>query len=179
MAKEEETQEKPQTKSVPWVMIILTVILSLVFVVGTILGTLYFAGVLSGGKDKTQEVATTDGEETVVEEPKAEHSQAIYLPLDPAFVVNFEGKGPARFLQINVEVMTRNPDMEEHIKKHMPAIRNNLVFLFGSQTYDNVATLEGKEKLRSAALEEVKKIMDTEVGDSAIEALYFTSFVMQ
>ncbi|MDH5649760.1 MAG: flagellar basal body-associated FliL family protein [Gammaproteobacteria bacterium] len=174
MAKEEATEDAPKAKSTPWLMIIIIVLLSIVTMVGTIMGTLHFTGVLAPQK------STTDGnDEEVVEEEEIKLDQAIYLPLEPAFVVNFEGRGPARFLQITVEVMTRDPAMEEHIKKHMPVIRNNLVFLFGSQTYESVSTLEGKEKLRSGALAEVQKILEEEVGQAGVEALYFTSFVMQ
>lgn len=125
--------------------------------------------------DNADANAEGDGDGDKKEKPKP----ANYVPLEPPFVVNFEGVGPAKFLQIAVEVMTRKPEAAEHIKKHMPVIRNNLVLLFGSQTYDKVNTLKGKEDLRAAALAEVQKILEEETGDPTIEALYFTSFVMQ
>lgn len=104
---------------------------------------------------------------------------AIYVSLDPAFVVNFAEGSKAKFLQVTVEVMTRNDQMEQHIRTHMPVIRNNLVLLFSSQTYESVSTLEGKEALREEALNVIQKILEEEIGDPGIEAVYFTSFVMQ
>ncbi|VAX05680.1 hypothetical protein MNBD_GAMMA19-792, partial [hydrothermal vent metagenome] len=38
---------------------------------------------------------------------------------------------------------------------------------------------EGKETLREEALEVVQQILEEETGDPGIEAVYFTSFVMQ
>jgi flagellar FliL protein len=75
--------------------------------------------------------------------------------------------------------MTRDESVVESIKKHMPVIRNNLTFLFSGRTYEDVKTIKGKERLRTAALEEVQNIMEEETGNSAVEALYFTSFVTQ
>jgi flagellar FliL protein len=104
---------------------------------------------------------------------------AIYHPLEPPFIVNFKDRGRNRFLQVEVQVMTRDPKMIEHLNKHMPVIRNNLLLLFGSQTADGLQSTEGREKLRKAALEEIQKILNRETGHKGVEELYFTSFVMQ
>ncbi|MBN4079189.1 flagellar basal body-associated FliL family protein, partial [Beggiatoa alba] len=91
----------------------------------------------------------------------------------------FASQGKARFLQITVEVMTRDVTVPDKVKLHMPVIRNNLMLLFSDQSYDSVSTLEGKESLREEALEVVQQILEEETGDPGIEAVYFTSFVMQ
>ncbi len=105
---------------------------------------------------------------------------AVYVRLDPPFVSNFESRGAMRFLQVSVEIMTRDPVTADLIKLHDPMIRNDLLMLFGGQTYDVISTTEGKEKLRTDALEAVRKVVSGEGGDgSRIEQLYFTSFVMQ
>lgn len=112
---------------------------------------------------------------------KEEHKlPAQYVKLDPPFVVNFEAKGLMRFLQVTVEVMTRDPETKDIMEKNNPMIRNDLIMLFGSQTYDAISTREGKEKLRTDALATVGKIIEAEGGDQKkVEQLYFTSFVMQ
>jgi flagellar FliL protein len=105
---------------------------------------------------------------------------ALYFKYDPAFVVNFGGEGSARYLQVTVETMTRDPTMLELIKNNEPAVRNDLVLLFSSQ--DNAALLsaEGKEKLRQSTLEAIRKVVAAEGGDpKLVENAYFTSFVIQ
>ncbi len=168
--------------------ILLFGVLPLMTVIVLVVGTLFFAGVLSGGGAKGTDTAAADGDGEYddegdhgdgEEEGDGEILPAIYLPIDPAFVVNFASQGKARFLQVTVEVMTRDPLMSDQINLHMPVIRNNLMLLFSSQSYDGVSTLEGKEGLREEALEVVQQILEEETGDPGIEAVYFTSFVMQ
>ncbi|MGC4028526.1 MAG: flagellar basal body-associated FliL family protein [Steroidobacteraceae bacterium] len=111
----------------------------------------------------------------------AEHKlPAQFVALDPPFVVNFEAGSPARFLQIAVQLMTRDPHMVEFLKAHDPIIRNDLLLLFGNKTVADVSTQEAKEGLRQAALEKIRAIVTAE-GEkpAALEAVYFTSFVMQ
>jgi flagellar FliL protein len=105
---------------------------------------------------------------------------AIYVEFEPPFVVNFDAKGVMRFLQVNIQVMTRDHETSEMVKLHEPKIRNNMLLLLGSQTQDSISTTEGKESLRKQALETIAKIVDDEGGEGRkVEDLYFTSFVMQ
>jgi len=105
---------------------------------------------------------------------------AQFIPLDPPFVVNFEPGSSARFLQITAQVMTRDPHMKEFLTMNNPIIRNDLLLLFGNKHVEEVSTQEGKEALRAAALTAVRKIVEAEDGDpDEVEAVYFTSFVMQ
>jgi len=111
------------------------------------------------------------------EAPKAAE---LFLPLDPAFVVNFADQDSTRYLQVGVTVMTRDPDAIQVMKDSDPVIRNALVMLFSAQTYAGLSDTAGKEKLQAQALDAVRKIVAAKTGKSAdVEALYFTSFVMQ
>lgn len=104
----------------------------------------------------------------------------IYVSLDPPFVVNFEAEAAVRFLQVTVSVMTREPKIEEAMKKNDPRIRNDLLMLLSNQKYDDISTRAGKEKLRHAALEAVRADVKA-AGEEPekVEDLYFTAFVMQ
>jgi flagellar FliL protein len=105
---------------------------------------------------------------------------ALYYKFDPAFVVNFGGEGSARYLQVMVEAMTRDPPTLEMIKNNEPAVRNDLVLLFSSQDNASLLSPDGKEKLRNATLEIVRKIVAAEGGEAKnVENVYFTSFVIQ
>jgi len=171
MADEDEKEQKPKGSALS--KILLLVILPLFLLSGTV-GGLYFSGVLGGGEHD-------DSEETLDDEEEEEDliGPATYIKVDPAFVVNFVGTDKARFLQITLEIMTRQPEMTAIVESHMPIIRNNLVLLFSSQTYDELSTLDGKEALRESALESIQEILEEETGDPVIEAVYFTSLVMQ
>ena len=192
---DEEENEKDEKKSKGSMVtkILLFGVLPLMTATILVVGGLFIAGIIPGGGDSgdtsTAEDGESDGEEGDGEGDEEEDDEegdedgasqpAVYLPIDPAFVVNFASQGKARFLQITVEVMTRDETVPDQVKLHMPAIRNNLMLLFSTQTYDTVSTLDGKETLREEALEVVQQILEEESGDPGIEAVYFTSFVMQ
>lgn len=107
-------------------------------------------------------------------------AEPIYVALDPPFVVNFEAGGQVRFLQVAAQAMTRDPASAELIKRHDPMVRNAMLLLLAGQSYESIATREGKEALRRRALDEVRAVVKAQGGDGAkVEDLYFTSFVMQ
>ncbi len=144
--------------------------------------------VLGGKDDGGKEVAAaTDarGEEVPAgdahgDEGEGEHAEAAYVSLAPSFVVNFQSqKSRARFLKVDLDALSKAPTAAESVKTHMPAIRNAVVMLLSSQSYDELITPEGKEKLRGEVLGEVQRVLETQTGEKVVEDIYFTSFVMQ
>ena len=129
---------------------------------------------LLGGHKDPKAVAAAKAKEA------AEKTPALYVALDPPFVVNFEAEQLVRFLQVTVQVMSRDPATIELIKTNDPVVRNDLLLLLGNQSYQTISSREGKEKLRLLALDAVRKVV-TNAGGKAdkVEAIYFTSFVMQ
>ncbi len=94
--------------------------------------------------------------------------------------MNFEAEQLVRFLQVTVQVMSRDQGTVDLVKSNDPVVRNDLLLLFGNQSYTTISTREGKEKLRQLALEAVRKVVANAGGKPAmVEAVYFTSFVMQ
>lgn len=158
-------------------LIVGIVVLAVVLLVGAVLGTLY----LTGGLHKPAEGEGDGGEHAAEKEKDKEPPKpAIYIKFEPPFVVNFDGQGKARFLQVSVEVMGREEEKIKKVEANMPAVRNALLLLLSSQTYDAISTTQGKEALRKNAVAQVKAIMKKETGeDDILEDLYFTSFVMQ
>jgi flagellar FliL protein len=112
--------------------------------------------------------------------PEAEpEAPPIYFEVDSNLIVNFEGGGRVRYLQLGVQVMTRDPAVVEILKQHHPVIRNNLIMLFGEQKLETLSSREGKTMLAAAGLAEVQAVVREFYGKPGVEALYFTTFVMQ
>jgi flagellar FliL protein len=109
----------------------------------------------------------------------AAEGPATYVALEPPFVVNLADPGGDRYLQVEVQLMTRAKGLEETLTLHMPVIRNRLLLLFSQQTVDGVRTREAKEALQQKALEEVQAVLTEATGSAGVDALYFTSFVTQ
>jgi len=126
---------------------------------------------MMGGKDDPKKKEAAKKEQLL---------PARYVTLDPPFVVNFEAESSVRFLQITIGIMTRDEKVEHMIKENDPRIRNDLLLILGNQNYETVSKLEGKEDLRKRCLESVRAVIVDSGGEAAkVEALYFTSFVMQ
>ena len=103
----------------------------------------------------------------------------VYYQIEQPFVVNFQSANHLRFLQVTMELMTYDPLVIPSIEQAMPVIKNNLVFLLSSLTSEQLATPEGRLKVRADTLAEIKKILKERTGKDGVEDVYFTSFVMQ
>ncbi len=104
---------------------------------------------------------------------------AIYIPLKPAFVVNYGGQGRLKYIKAEISVRVVDAEAANTIRHHMPYIRNNLVLLLSSQTEETIETTEGKELLRQAAVEEIRKILAEEGEVDGVVDLYFDNFIVQ
>lgn len=146
--------------------IILLSLLAIILIGGSVGGTIFF---LSG-----------DSSAPAKEEPKAAKAEEpIYLELD-TMTVNFGTKGPAKFLQVDMQVMAFDSEPLDAIEKHMPVIRNNILMILASQSYESVSTREGKEALRAELVADINTVLNEQAKlETGIEQVYFTSFVMQ
>ncbi len=105
--------------------------------------------------------------------------EAIYIPLKPAFVVNYGGQGRLRYLKADVSVRLDNAAAANSVLHHMPYLRNNLVMLFSAQSEESLKSQEGKEALRQEALREVRELLMNEDQQAGVVDLYFNSLIVQ
>lgn len=150
-------------------------------VIGLVVALLAVSGVCAyaltalRGHDKAAAVAGKDGGEA----KPAKAQPEFFLPLDPAFVVNFRDDDAMRYLQVGVTLMSHDQAALDTVKSVDPVVRNALVMLFSRQDYAVLTDPNGKQKLQADALAAVRKIVEARTGKPGIDALYFTSFVMQ
>lgn len=175
---EQEQASKPKKPMNPKVKLIIIVVIGLLVVVGSIFGTLVALGVFEGGDDMSvsempEQTASPD------QAPQPTVRPAMYFPIKPAFVVNFPSRGKQRYLQVDITVMTRDPDIFTAMQTHMPLVKNRLVMMLSGQVYEELQTDEGKELLRQKAMQALDEVMQQELGKQGVEEILFTNFVMQ
>ena len=95
------------------------------------------------------------------------------------FVVNLADPEGNRYLQADVQVVTRDAATLAAVEAHLPSIRNRLLLLFGQQESRQLAQRAGKERLQTAARDEVRALLKAEGGPDKVEAVIFTSLVTQ
>ncbi len=158
----EVVEEVPKKRRLPLkIGVILIVLLALG-------GGGYFWQSRHAGPAKPEQAATPDAS-------KPEH----YLALEPAFVVTFRDGDALRYLQVGVTLMAHDPEALTVAKEADPVVRDGLVSLFSGQKFDVVSLAAGREKLQADALATVRGIVQKRLGHPGIDALYFTSFVIQ
>lgn len=190
--KEEQDDEKVEKKAglSTVKIVIISITLALLLGGGLVGGTFYFVSSMNQAQatttKNTTDKATDDGEEDVAEEEDAAEETPLepplYFSMDPKFVVSFSNQKFARFMQFSLEIMSRDPEIIKKVEKHNPVIRSSLLMLFGSQSYETMVTREGKEKLLKDTAADINSTLEKVTGDaneSAVEAAYFTSFVIQ
>jgi flagellar FliL protein len=153
--------------------LLLFVAIALLLTGGSVGGTLFFLGFFDPPEATVEELAEQESSE-------AKEQPAMYFPIKPPFVVNFQSRGRQRFLQTDVTVMTRDAEVFSAIQKHLPSVKNRLVMILGGGVYQELQTNEGRELMRQQAHRGVQAVITEEIGkDDGVEQILFTNFVMQ
>ena len=139
--------------------------LAVLLVLISVGATFFIVSKMMGSKN-----ADAEDESAEVSEAEVVVAPAIYYPLKPNFTVNYDVNGRQRFLQAELTLMYRDPAVLKTLELHMPAVRNGLVMLLSSQAFEELQTLEGKEKLRAAALATVQDIINKETAALAAKS---------
>jgi flagellar FliL protein len=126
---------------------------------------------VSGSADETEEA-------DVAAEPTS--GPALYTSLHPPIIVNFkDAAGDPHFMQITMEVMAREQTVINSVREHVAVIRNSLILLYSSAIYEEVTTPDGKQKMLADGLAAIQKVLTDTTGEPGVEAVYFTSLVIQ
>lgn len=96
------------------------------------------------------------------------------LPLEP-FVVNLADPSGKRYLKVKVELELDSPVAVEKAKQVAPKLRDMVIMMLTSLSFDEVMTPEGKIRIRDELLERFNQVMRPD----RIKNIYFTEFVVQ
>ncbi|EFW81192.1 flagellar basal body-associated protein FliL [Pseudomonas savastanoi] len=169
MAKSEEVKD-PATKGK--LKLIILAVVALLLAVGLSVGATWF---LMHKSESTPDPAAAAAAAAAANVKPV----AVFEPMTPAFVVNFNSNGRQRYMQVSITMLARNAADMEALKAHMPLIRNNLVMLFAAIPFESLASPIGQEMLRQKATASIQEVAQKELGKTVIEQLLFTNFVLQ
>jgi flagellar protein FliL len=96
------------------------------------------------------------------------------IPLAP-FIVNLSGDQGQRYLRLVVQVEVRGDLSKDELEKHLPAVRNRLIFLLSSKTFVDIGSTQGKYDLQA----EITKNINETLDGPFIKKTYFTEFIVQ
>ncbi len=91
------------------------------------------------------------------------------------FIVNLADKGGERYLRVSMNLELEKEETVEVVGKILPKIRDAILMILPTKTYEDIGTVEGKSALRNEMLTKINEIMKPE----KIKNIYFTEFVVQ
>ncbi len=167
--KTEEDLDLGEEKSGKSKLIIIIAVVALLLIGGGVAA--YF--LLSGADDE----AGAGGGEQAGGKAESDKGPVHYLALDPPFVVTLPGR--PSLLQVGVSVRFYGVELEEFVKHNDPMIRHNLLNLLSTVDAQELKQRPAKESLQQSMLDELNRILKKLKAPGQVEALFFTSFVMQ
>ena len=96
------------------------------------------------------------------------------IPLAP-FLVNLSGDQGQRYLRLVAQVEVRGELSKDELEKHLPEVRNRLIFLLSSKTFADIGSTQGKYDLQA----EITKNINETLDGPFIKKTYFTEFIVQ
>ncbi|WP_410474858.1 flagellar basal body-associated protein FliL [Guyparkeria sp. TX1] len=168
---EAATEKKGSNKLV---VILLAVLIVVILAIGAVVTTL----LLTGGDDKP----AGEGEETTEQSEEAAEPKGppITVSLGDPITVNLSKPNDANVLQVQLDLVTRDPKIEEMIKTQRSRIVNDVMLVLSDVDSAELRTRAGKESLQESLTEEINRILedDSEL-EQPVENVYFTKLLMQ
>jgi len=107
---------------------------------------------------------------------KKAQEEAIGVMLDLApFVVNLSDPKGKRYLKVRITLELDSDEVMERAEKLKPKIRDMVIMMLTSLTFEEVMTPEGKIRVRDELFERFNLILRPD----RVKNIYFTEFVVQ
>jgi flagellar FliL protein len=105
------------------------------------------------------------------------HGKEKLGPLVPfdSFIANLADDDANRYLKATFQIEFLGAAPPEDLNENLPQIRDLLLTLLTSKTFQEVRTPEGKQELREEIIARVNQVLERD----AVKAVYFTEFIVQ
>lgn len=108
---------------------------------------------------------------------KKPEAPPVFLKLD-TFVVNLAGPSGA-LLQIDTQAELVDVEAQKRLTDYMPKLRSAVILLLSSKTPEELASPEGKLKLKTQIKMVINGSIDSTSTDGPVKNILFTSFIIQ
>ncbi len=94
------------------------------------------------------------------------------IPME-TFLVNLSGNRGNKVLKVNMELEVEGDRIADEVDKRKPQIRDIIIILLSSKTYNQLSSPEGKEFLR----DEIRDTINSFLTKGKIKRVHFTEFI--
>ncbi|MGZ3771583.1 MAG: flagellar basal body-associated FliL family protein [Bdellovibrio sp.] len=153
------------------ILLIALAVINMLVVVGV--GFMLYQG-------RKKEAAEPKIENVIKGEAQAQHDEAHeekevigkIVPLE-TFIVNLAGSKGRKVAKVNMELEVKGDHVLDEIDKRKAQIRDIIIIILSSKTYEDVSTREGKDGLRN----EIKDTVNSFLVQGKISNVFFTEFI--
>ena len=177
MAEEVLEKIEPQKRKRSLGKLLLLLINVLLFLSGAAFFLLTKFGIIS---TPVVDSASTSSQAAVKDKPDASdapataEAQPVTMRMHP-FLINLSGDHGRRFLRLVLELEVQGGKARDAIENREVAIRDRLIFLLSSKTFDDIGSIEGKYQLQAEIAYNINDIL----GAALVTKTYFTEFIVQ
>lgn len=169
MAEDNAPQAAPAKKGK--LKLIILLVLVVILAVGlSVVGTLWFLGGGIPGITGSDADDTTEQADVFV--------PSTYTVLDKALVTTVQAEGRQRYAQAYLAFEADNPEALAAASQHMPLLRSQLIGVLGDRNFEELQTPEGRQALADDMLEAVNGALEQE-GEPPLLRVLFRNFVVQ
>ncbi|MDP3427118.1 MAG: flagellar basal body-associated FliL family protein [Humidesulfovibrio sp.] len=181
---EGEAPKKSKKKLI--IIIGISVLLLAVLGAGGFFGYKWWMGKKTAGGDNAteQQAADVHGEkpaEGAPGEKKAEGANGAVvegggeLVSIPPFLVNLADPQGRRYLKLALDVEVKDKLAADELNKNMSKVKDSLLLLLSSKTYEDLASIENKILLKKEIVERMTLVL----GEQKVMRVYITEIVIQ
>lgn len=91
------------------------------------------------------------------------------------FIVNIISGDTAHYVKASLVLEMTSEEGKGEVEKRMPQVRDAVLLLIGSKTFEELQDLQGKKQLKA----EITSKINTFLKSGKVRAVYFTNFVVQ
>lgn len=99
-----------------------------------------------------------------------------YLQMGPKFTVNLEE--PRKYLMINVQLLVEGAEAVDKLKKHMPALKHELIMLYSGRSMEALQASKQREALRQETFNALKRVLEKYENSEGFKDVFFTEFLV-
>lgn len=122
-------------------------------------------------------IAQVPMDATALEEMPVEEEENSIGPLYSldTMIVNLSDQGGKRYLRVTMALELSEPEAVTTIESRLPQVRDAILMILPTKTYDEISTTEGKIALRTQVMGKINDLMTK----GRVNNIYFTEFVIQ
>ena len=179
---EEENKEKKKSTS-----LVLVVVIGILVILLVIIGL--FVVLLMGGNEENEKIAEQASSAAVAAATQEQKAPSRSMPKERAndffnvgpmypldqFLVNLLSETGSRYLKMEINLELSAETLTPEIDQKKPLLRDIIIRILTSRTYEDVSTAKGKERLKDEIATKLNEIL----RDGYIKNVFFTDFIVQ